>query len=128
MCSKDTDNILREIGSKIGNLSRHHIKEEFGTVIETVLADYRKREDPVYDTIVVGLQPYEINYKNRRHIFAYNGTGSSITLTTPDGFWSTTLTSKSWTNISYPQGTQLTGASVSPPTTFVIKCTNEVIP
>lgn len=125
MCSKDTDNILREIHAKLGNLSRHHIKEEFGTVIEAVLADYRKREDPVYDTIVVGAQPYEVNYKNRRHVFAYNGTGSSITLTTPDGFWSTTLTAKTWTNISYPQGTQLSSATAAQ---FVIKCTNEVIP
>lgn len=74
----------------------------------------------------VSLQPIILDYMNRKHIFAYNGSGSSITLNSDDNnAWKTVLPANSWTNISYPPNTRLTATSSS---SIRIKCTDEMIP
>lgn len=123
MCTKDTDIILREIREKLGNLSRHHIKEEFGEAIEIFLADHKKAIDPEFKIFQLGQQPYTVDYMNRKHLFAFNPTASSITLTSTDG-WGVVLPAQTWTNLGFPPSTRLTAASG----TIILKATEEVIP
>lgn len=74
----------------------------------------------------VSVQPIILDYLNRKHIFAYNGTSTAIIMTSDDGnAWGTSLPATSWTNISYPPGTRLLATTHA---TIRIKCTDELIP
>lgn len=75
----------------------------------------------------ISIQPWIVDYMNRKHIFAYNPTSSPITLTSDDNnAWGTVLAANSWTNISYAPGTRLKASAAN--TVIRVKCTDELVP
>lgn len=95
-------------------------------MIELIIEMFERSIEPRYPPVPDAHQiPYTIDYQNRKHIFAYNPTNASITLTDTAGEWTFVLPQNAWTNISGPQGTKLSASATA---IFRVKCTDELIP
>lgn len=105
----------------------HSQKELFREVAYLAREQALRYNDPHWDEKIpsdVSLQPYVVNYYNRRHIFAYNASTSAIVLVDRASEYSTTLNPQAWTNISFPSQTQL--LATKGPATFKCICTDEI--
>lgn len=108
----------------------HARREKFFDAVMLYIEQSKREVNPIYDTDIpsdISIQPYIVNYNDRKHIFAYNPSTTAITLSDATGEWNTSLPASSWTNISFPQSTRLkatTGTGV----VIKIKCTDEMVP
>lgn len=73
-----------------------------------------------YETVIIGQQPWIVQYKGRKHVYAYTAQ-AGIVLTSSD--YSIALIQNGWTNVAVPDGTRFTGPSGL---TIAVKCTDEV--
>jgi hypothetical protein len=105
----------------------HARKEQFYYAVESYLELTKRISNPLWDGNVppdVSITPYTVDYKNRRHVFAYNPSTSIITLIDAAGEFTTQLSAQSWTNISFPPGTKLKATIAG--TSFKVLCTDEI--
>ena len=68
---------------------------------------------------------WNVNYKNRKHIFMWSGT--QIILACED-YGSFTIPASTWTNLAMPEGMRITVPAASTPIYAQIRATDEVIP
>ena len=121
--NKDTETLLNAINAKYRLLEPQHLRVIFGDLVDELRAEIGKANTPVFYNVQFGQQPFVLDYKNRKHVFVFNPTGSAIIMTTNDGI-SVTLPSQAWTNIGLEPSTAFSAASGR----VVVKCTNEVTP
>jgi hypothetical protein len=92
--------------------------------LEEIFKDSKKARQPAFQTIVLGKQPYILDYKERKHVFVFNYAAAAVTLTTSEGI-NISLPPQVWTNIGFRPDTQLSSTAT---TALEIKCTDEVQP
>lgn len=102
---------------------RHNLWE----ALELYISQQKRLNQPIYDSRVpsdVSVIPYIVNYNNRRHIYAYNNSGSNIVLNDILNEFNITLLPFVWNLIAVPNGTQLYAETSS---TFQVLCTDEIL-
>lgn len=105
----------------------HQKKHEFWETVCLIKEQMLRTNDPQFDTEIpadVSLMPYVVNYKNRRHIYAYNPGTTAYTLKDTAGEWTTTIGPQAWKNISFPNGTRL--LATTGPAILKTVCTDEL--
>lgn len=121
------DNIISKICQMVEYFHMRHL--HFWQLLDKINEKLEREVEPHYPNMPtdISVQPWVVDYMNRKHIFAYNGTGSSITLTSDDNnAWKTVLPANTWTNISYAPGTRLQATALN--SVIRVKCTDELIP
>lgn len=120
----DQSQFMNELAQAHGSISTkvNRLIEMFQTLEE----DSKKSRDPVlYDlTVTTTNQPVVVMYKERKHIFVYNNSASSITLTSTDGYV-LPLPPQVWSIVGFREGTRLTSSGAA---MLSFKCTDEVQP
>lgn len=109
----------------------HTKKEDFWEVVRLYKEQILRTDDPQWDNNVpqdVSVQPYVVNYKNRRHIYIYSKSPWPIVMQDVSGEYSTTLHPRTWTNVDFPNGTRL--QAINPQAGMAVgirvKCTDEM--
>src|SRR5690348_2360291 len=102
----------------------HAWHKRFWQLIELLIVREERAARPEWLEVPqdVSLQPIILDYKNRKHLFAYNPSGSPVTLTSDQGGeWNTSIPANGWANISFPPNTRLKASAAN--TIIKIKCT-----
>lgn len=105
----------------------HGHLEQITKLLHIGIEYHIRLNQPIYDDMVpsnVFAQPYIVNYRNRRHIYLFNPSSSTVTLSDNAGEWITVLSPNNWTLMSAPSGTQLK-ANLNPCVIRAI-CTDEI--
>jgi hypothetical protein len=116
------EQLLRQLNAEYA--TKDDIRDIFQHSVDQFLAELYKKNSPLSTTFQLGTQPYVVDYKNRRHIFVYNYSTTTVVLTSNDGKV-INLPPQVWSNLGFQQGTSL---STTATTLLEIKCTDEVIP
>lgn len=123
--------ILHEVMSYI-----HTKKHEFYEVLCMQREMLLRANDPQWDTEVpadISIQPYVVNYRNRKHIFIYNPQTYVVNLSDNAGEFTTQLLPNTWNHIDFPNGTRLqavsgsSGTIVAAGVVIKVQCTDELI-
>jgi hypothetical protein len=105
----------------------HARKEQIYCAVETYLELTKRASNPIWETnmpVDSSIQPYTVNYNNRKHIFAYNPGATPIILVDNAGEYTAQLTPLTWTNISFPNGTKLKAQAANQ--VFRVLCTDDM--
>lgn len=109
----------------IRELSAHQLCELLEQYVAFVKDEFLKDRNPLFKTVTIGNQPVVVDYAGRKHLFAFNTTASSMTLTSTDGY-GIVLASQVWSNLGFPEGTRLTGGTTG--SVLIVKATDETVP
>jgi hypothetical protein len=107
----------------------HVRKEQVYCAVETYLELAKRGTNPIWDDKVPPdptVNAYVVDYKNRKHIFAYNPHSTTVQLADTANEFNTVLQPQTWTNISYAPGTQL--KALFGPASFKVVCTDDIYP
>lgn len=121
MNNQSNQELIKLLDARFKYVEPQHLREMFSEFVSLVMGTIRKSEDPVFDEYQPGLQPYIVNYHNRRHLFVFNTAATDLTLNSTDGF-QYLLPAQVWVPMGFKGGTAFTSVAGR----LLIKCTDEV--
>lgn len=96
--------LIQLLNQKFKYVEPQHLREMFGKLIDVLIGQVERARDPIYGDIQTGQQPISLNYMNRKHLFYFNVSSSSLTLTSTDNY-TYTLPPQAWVNMGFRAGT-----------------------
>lgn len=122
----DIDLFMQALFLKAPWVTRNHLKEEFGKLVEKSETEIDKSYDPIYveQTLQPNSQPLTVNYNNRRHIFLWPTANFTASMEDLGTF---AFVAGNWYNISFRDGVRIVNTSANA-VNVLVKCTNEVVP
>lgn len=116
--------IIKVNKGKVKVCESEKVEQAIAEAVGYIVSELKEERTPEFYTwnATAGGQVLMLDYKNRKHVFAYTSS-ASITLSASD--FSVALVQNDWKNVSFPNGTRFT---VNTSCIVVFKCTDEVIP
>lgn len=116
----------------------HHMNhaklDDIWSELKQLREEFAQQRDPVYSWVEVQTnaqsqlltQPWVVDYKNRKHLFATIGASAPVVFLTPDGF-QMTLNPGAWTSVGFDSGTVLVPNTATVNANVLTKATDELL-